>query len=168
MSPDQRKVLGGMAGGAVAAAALLALGWWLGPAVGARLTWSRIIALGLILLALPLAASVARVASRRFFGPGIDGGAPAGEVDLDLDRRILTNTLEQTALATLAFMALIIALPGRAAGGALIYAAGFVLARAAFAIGYRRSGVARAFGFAATFYPTVLALAVALVMAFAR
>ncbi len=43
---------------------------------------------------------------------------------------------------------------------------GFGVARLAFWIGYHRSAPARAFGFAATFYPTVLATLWALVVRF--
>lgn len=161
MSPEQTKVLRGMGAGLVATLALLAAAVVAAPALSGALDARRASALGAVLLAAPLAACVSRVAAARFFGPGIDGGAAPDDAGLDLGRRILANTLEQTMLAALAFAGLRFALAPPWDAGALVYASGFVAARAAFAIGYARAGHARAFGFAATFYPTLAALILA-------
>jgi uncharacterized membrane protein YecN with MAPEG domain len=67
---------------------------------------------------------------------------------------VLANTSEQLllALVTWPFVAMTL-------GGAvvMVMGVGFALARLAFWAGYHLSPPLRAFGFAATFYPTVLA-----------
>ena len=105
---------------------------------------------GLVLLAL-----IARLAQRRFFDDSIiDGDAFAPGSGAEIDQRVLTNTVEQLvlALALWPFVALTL--------GALVsiwMGVGFAIARLAFWAGYHLSPPLRAFGFGATFYPTVLA-----------
>lgn len=98
---------------------------------------------------------VGRVAQRRFFDDAIIDGEPfargsAGEID----QRVLTNTLEQLVLALLLWPFVSTSL-----GSVTVIAMGlaFAAARLLFWVGYHMSPPLRALGFAATFYPTVLA-----------
>lgn len=108
-----------------------------------------------------LAAAIARVAFLRFTSPtGIDGAAVESEEppDLRMARAILSNTLEQMALALPACLAVAVLIDS---GGAVIAAlAGlFSAGRLLFWSGYAEGGPARALGFALTSYPSVVALA---------
>ncbi|MBI6629630.1 MAPEG family protein [Pontibaca salina] len=105
---------------------------------------------------LVIAALIARLAQRRFFDDQlIDGDAPPPGSPTDIDQRVLMNTLEQAALALLLWPLVAFVL-----GGAVVLAlgGGFVLARLAFWLGYHLSPPLRAFGAAATFYPTLVAV----------
>ncbi|MGV6846994.1 MAG: MAPEG family protein [Marinibacterium sp.] len=105
---------------------------------------------GLVMLAL-----VARLAQRRFFDDAmIDGEMyPPGSA-AEIDQRVLTNTAEQLLLAVVLWPFVALTLGGLVA---ICLGIGFALARLAFWVGYHLSPPLRAFGFAATFYPTVLA-----------
>ena len=141
-----------MAAGAVWAALLI---WGVGPA-----TRGIFLPLNVALIAafappgFVLLAMIGRLAQRRFFDDAIiDGAPPAPGSGAEIDARVLQNTVEQAVLALLLWP-----LVGLVLGGALIVALGasFAVARLLFWIGYHVSPAARALGFAATFYPTVL------------
>lgn len=104
---------------------------------------------------LVLMAMIGRLAMRRFFEDiAIDGGEfPPGSPG-DVDQRVLQNTVEQCLLAAMIWPLAAFTL---GTGPVLWMAAGFIIARLAFWIGYHKAALLRAFGFAATFYPTVLA-----------
>lgn len=98
---------------------------------------------------------VARLAQRRFFDDAlIDGAAPTGGAEID--RRVLSNTVEQVVLGLCIWPAAAILLGNRGPGVIMTLGVAFAIARLAFWFGYHRSPPLRAFGFAATFYPTVL------------
>lgn len=105
-----------------------------------------------------LVAAIGNLARHRFFTPAdIDGGGLSAATDrARVYQAILQNTLEQTVIAVIAHLVWAAATP--AAWSAAVPAAVvlFVVGRAAFAFGYGRGAAARAFGFAITFYPTVL------------
>ncbi|WP_322865648.1 MAPEG family protein [Aquicoccus sp. G2-2] len=97
---------------------------------------------------------IGRLAQRRFFEDAIiDGdpfrpGSPA-----EIDQRVLQNTVEQLVLAMALWPFVGLTL------GALVViwmGVGFAIARIIFWLGYHLSPPLRAFGFAASFYPTVL------------
>ncbi|GGD92551.1 hypothetical protein GCM10011390_09090 [Aureimonas endophytica] len=120
-------------------------------------------------LGLPLAGGVAAVAHHRFFHAGaIEGGDPPADRALAVARAFLQNTLEQTLLAGLAFLALAASLPPDASALLPVFVLWFVAARLAFRLGYPKGAAARAFGFAATFFPSVAALLVATALLLAR
>ncbi|MBB4859707.1 putative membrane protein YecN with MAPEG domain [Novosphingobium chloroacetimidivorans] len=106
-----------------------------------------------------LAATIANVARLRFFseqdiaGAGLVGGSDrvreAGAV--------AQNTLEQVVLA-IATHAIVTAIIARSREMVLTMAALFVVGRVLFWSGYKRGASGRAFGFALTFYPSVLGL----------
>lgn len=105
---------------------------------------------GLVALAL-----VARLAQRRFFDDAIIDGEPlAPGSGAEIDQRVLSNTVEQLVLAVVLWPFIGLTL------GALVViwmGVAFALARIAFWVGYHVSPPLRAFGFAASFYPTLLA-----------
>lgn len=139
----------------------LGLVWSVGLVVGVQLAGGgfmppmlavpgAMVAPGLVMLAM-----IARLAQWRFFDDAlIDGAAPPPGSAAEIDQRVLTNTVEQIVLALAVWPFVAATLGGRVV---LYMGIGFALARLAFWIGYHLSPPLRAFGFAATFYPTVLA-----------
>ena len=105
---------------------------------------------GLVLMAI-----IGRVAMLRFSDDDIiDGGPlPAGS-RVEIDQRVLASTVEQSLLALLLWPFVAVTL-----GSVTVIAMGiaFALARLAFWLGYHIAPPLRIFGFAASFYPTVLA-----------
>lgn len=151
----RRKILIGMAAGAIWGVALV----WIGAAkVNIPIfsfTWT--LALSFLFPGLFLAAVIGRLAQRRFFDDAIIDGDPlAGAAEID--GRVLQNTLEQLALALALWPVTGYLLAVDGPGVVLMLGVGFVIARIAFWIGYHVSPPLRAFGFAATFYPTLIAL----------
>lgn len=105
---------------------------------------------GLVLMAL-----IGRMAHRRFADETLIGGeSPPIDSAAWVDARVLQNTAEQALLALLIWPLAGFTL---GAGTVLALAVSFCLARLVFWIGYHLRPEMRAFGFAATFYPTVLA-----------
>ncbi len=98
---------------------------------------------------------IIRQALRRFFDDNtIEGEAFLPGSGADIDQRVLSNTTEQLMLALVLWPFVALTL------GALVVlfmGVGFGVARLAFWFGYHVSPALKAFGFAATFYPTVLA-----------
>ena len=167
ISPEQRGVVIGMLLGASVPALPIAAGAWLipGPAappLGDRLVWLMPYA---AVLALPMALAIAAIARHRFFHAAvIDGSNDAADRWLAIARAILQNTLEQTVLAALVLLALAATLPSGWLGALPAAILWFVLARAIFALTYARGAAARSFGFAATFYPTLAGLLMAIAL----
>uniref|UniRef100_UPI003B5293AA MAPEG family protein n=1 Tax=Roseovarius indicus TaxID=540747 RepID=UPI003B5293AA len=104
---------------------------------------------------LVMIAMVGRLAQRRFFDDAIiDGEAFSGAAAID--QRVLSNTVEQLVLAMAVWPAAAVLLGAEGPGVILVLGVAFAVARLAFWFGYHRAPPLRAFGFAATFYPTVL------------
>lgn len=147
------KILLGMGAGVIWAIAVVAVPVWLGLFLPFPANFVLIYASffpGLVLLAM-----VGRLAARRFFDDdAIDGDEFLPGSGGDIDVRVLNNTTEQCLLAALIWPMALIQLGGATV---LVMALAFAVARLAFWIGYHWSPPLRAFGFAATFYPTVLA-----------
>ena len=151
------KILIGMAAGMVWAVGIL----WLGTRSSGVTTPKDLIPLaeatvfaffpaGLILLAL-----IGRLAQRRFFDDAIIDGEPfAPGSGADIDQRVLVNTVEQVVLALCIWP---IAAGTLGIDLILLLGVGFAITRVLFWIGYHISPPLRGFGFAAGFYPTVLA-----------
>lgn len=100
---------------------------------------------------------VAALSARRFTDLSmINGGDFAPGSAGDIDNKVLRNSIEQLALALAIWPGAAVALAGQGPGVIAVLGVGFALARLAFWIGYRLSPPLRAFGFAATFYPTLL------------
>jgi uncharacterized membrane protein YecN with MAPEG domain len=162
LSAVQRGVARGMAGAAaIGIVALVTAGWFdPGHDLPERL---RALAMALVVPGLWSAAAIGNVARSRFFSArSIDGGD--ADPAVAQGRAIAQNTLEQAVLAVIAYAALTIA-TDRSTFALAVLATCFTVGRFGFWAGYRRGAAARAFGFALTFYPTVLALLAALVLA---
>ena len=74
----------------------------------------------------------------------------------DIDQRVLTNTTEQLVLGLCVWPAAAVILAGDGPGVIVVLGLNFAFARLLFWGGYHLSPRLRAFGFAASFYPTVL------------
>ena len=133
--------------------------WAIEPSLAFRLTLAAWSALG---PALMLCVCIARLAKHRFFTPAdINGsGLTHGTDKARLLQALLQNTLEQACLAvpvffTTAVVAPLLVLPLVPTAALL-----FVVGRIAFFAGYAEGAPSRAFGFALTFYPTVLLIVI--------
>ena len=151
------RILAGMAAGAAWGVALV----WIGVAYVNIPIFSYlwVLALSGLFPGVVLAVMIGRLAHRRFFDDSIIDGAPfAPGSGADIDARVLQNTVEQMVLALALWPVTghILAVDGP--GVVLMLGIGFAVARLAFWIGYHLSPPLRAFGFAATFYPTLIAL----------
>ncbi|RHW17670.1 MAPEG family protein [Sphingomonas gilva] len=136
---------------------LAALNWGQAQPIETRLVAA---ATAMAVLAAWLGAAIARVAWLRFHTPSaIDAGGADDPTDAALQRgqAILQNTLEQAALAALVLIGLAVALD-RSALAIAALAGLFSIGRTLFWAGYAGGAAARAFGFALTFYPSMLAL----------
>ena len=100
---------------------------------------------------------IARLAQRRFFDDAIIDGEPfAPGSGADIDQRVLRNTTEQLALGLCIWSAAAVILADKGPGVIVVLGLNFAFARVLFWLGYHLSPPLRAFGFAASFYPTVL------------
>lgn len=134
---------------------------WIGSTMISIPPFSRILVQPFFTLApgLVLLAMIAAVAIRRWRDPErMDGGPPVPGSRLDIDLRVLRNTLEQAVLAVCLWPPLSYILLSNGLGVVMALSVGFALARLAYWVGYHYSAPLRAFGFGATFYPTVLAM----------
>lgn len=111
-----------------------------------------------LLVVVCLIAAVGNLARHRFFTPAdIDGsGLTAGSDRARLYQAIVQNTLEQALIAVIAHAAWAATMPVGWFGAVPAAAVLFLIGRIAFAAVYARGAPARAFGFALTFYPSVL------------
>ncbi len=149
------KILTGMGAGALWGVGLV----WIGTAYVNipifSFTW--ILALSFLFPGLFLAAVIGRLAQRRFFDEAtIDGEPLSGGAEID--QRVLQNTVEQLVLALALWPVTGHLLAVEGPGVVLMLGLGFAVARVAFWVGYHISPPLRAFGFAATFYPTLIAV----------
>ena len=149
----RRKIGIGMAAGAVWAVGLMVLAAYvvrlpvftLMPTI-----MTASLAPGIVMIAM-----VGRLAQRRIFDDEIiDGQTLTGAAEID--QRVLTNTTEQLVLALAVWPAAAVILGDEGPGAIIVLGVGFAISRVAFWVGYQRAPPLRAFGFAATFYPTVL------------
>ena len=116
-------------------------------------------------IAIWLGISVGMLARHRFFTPeDIDGGGlSSGTETARILQANLQNTLEQSVLAVLAHSMWIVSLPPESALTIWVAVVFFVVGRVMFLVGYRKGAPARAVGFALTFYPSMLLLAISLI-----
>lgn len=113
-----------------------------------------------------LLIGIAMTANRRFFSSeAIDGTRAPESRFLEVNLRYNQNTIEQTVLVVVAWPVLALFLPREQLGLIPVLAVLFGFGRIAFWIGYLIAPWARAFGFALTFYPTVVAFVYAIVRA---
>ena len=143
----------------IAASMALAMVWALGLVWVARGPGTddpaRALPVGFLPAGLVMAAMVGRLAQRRFFDDAIiDGAAFLPGSGADIDQRVLTNTTEQLTLALAVWP-----FAGWVLGWGLVPVLGlnFAVMRILFWLGYHLSPPLRGLGFAATFYPSVVA-----------
>lgn len=170
LSSKQRGVFKGMAFAVVAVAAGLALGvlifpaqWLPGGIIEAKLGFAGKC---LLVLSFWLLIAIGSLAHHRFFTPeDIDGsGLTSGTDRARVLQAILQNTLEQVTLAALVYIAFAALAPGRFLGALPAAAILFSCGRALFWHGYAKGAAARSFGFALTFYSTLLLLVATVVL----
>jgi len=103
---------------------------------------------------------IARLAKHRFFTPeDIHGSALTNGTDqAKLLQALLQNTLEQSCLAVPVYIAAAIVAPAALLPVVPAAAAMFFVGRLLFFARYANGAPSRAYGFALTFYPTVLLL----------
>lgn len=162
MDSEQRGVASGMASAFLIALAILAFAAIFGrphiaPSASVEFRLS-LLAASLMAPAASLFICIARLAKHRFFTPeDINGSALAeGTSRAKLLQALLQNTLEQFALASSVYLVCSITFPSHLLGLIPAAAAMFLVGRVLFYIGYSGGAPSRAFGFAFTFYPTVL------------
>lgn len=113
----------------------------------------------LLVPALCLLVGMGAMANHRFFDDeAIDGTRGPREHALEINLRYNLNTLEQGALAAVAWTGLALDLPHDRLGLIGVLAIIFALGRVLFWSGYLIAPWARAIGFGLTFYPTAVAL----------
>jgi uncharacterized membrane protein YecN with MAPEG domain len=164
---EQRAVALGMGLAMLLTLAALAIGF--GQAWGPAAPFAARLTLGLksgLFALVWLVAGIGNIARLRFFSAQDIAGAGSTTASeaVKSARAILQNTLEQVALAVPLYLALAALLP-RPWPLLPMLAALFCLGRALFWAGYARGAGARSFGFALTFYPSVLALLAAILLA---
>lgn len=164
LSKEQTGVVAGIVGAIVVIALAL---------VGAVVFWGsrdtlvnldrRLALCGTCMLApaVALALSIARLARHRFFSAqDIDGSAFTNATETArILQALIQNTLEQTALAVAVYVAWSTLAPAYFLPALPAAAIMFLAGRLLFFAGYAGGAVARSFGFALTFYPTVVLLA---------
>ena len=117
--------------------------------------------------ALPLLIAVMAVGNSRFLSEAIDPTLHKESLAMQIDGRVVDNTLQQFVLFFVATAALSVNLTSDTMRLIPAAAIVFVFARIAFWVGYRIHPLYRAFGMAATGYLNAGLLAFALWMAFA-
>lgn len=161
-SIEQRGVLRGMiAALIVSAIGFLAAVFWNPmhsnptalPLTGAALKWD-------ILLMIAVAGNIAIVARHRFFTPEDIGGSGLtnGTAKVRIFQATLQNTIEQTVLAFPIHMIWVITMPREWQGIIPLASILFLIGRMLFWRGYASGAAARSFGFALTFYPSLIML----------
>ena len=120
--------------------------------------------LGVLIL---LVVAIGRMAQHRFFTPGdIDGGGLSEGTQRARElQAILQNTLEQSVLAIGVHIIWAVVAPAAWASVIPVAVTLFVLGRVLFFAGYGSGAPGRAMGFGLTFYPSVLLLALLLILA---
>ncbi|MGZ3158502.1 MAG: MAPEG family protein [Burkholderiaceae bacterium] len=122
-------------------------------AIGLSLEWD-------ILLMIALAINIALIARHRFFTPeDINGSAlTTGTGKVRIFQATLQNTVEQTALAFPTHLIWAVTMPQQWQGIVPLAAIFFFSGRVFFWRGYASGAAARSFGFALTFYPSLIML----------
>lgn len=120
----------------------------------------NILAQALMVPSVFLLISIARLANHRFFTPAdIDGDPSHPDTPQAIElQRILQNTLEQSALATTAYIVWALIAPDHWLPTLSLAAILFAVGRTLFFIGHSKGAAGRALGFTLTFYPSVVLL----------
>lgn len=170
----QKSVLRGMLTGAAFALAIIVLASWLNPfsfqpdlSEYARLS---VAIKASVVPAIFLAIAIGRLARHRFFTPeDIDGGGLRQMTDrAKLLQSLLQNTLEQFALAIVAYCAWAVVMPAVWLSVIPLAATAFAVGRVMFFVGYRHGAPSRAIGFTLAFYTSLMMLAAVVLAIFVQ
>jgi hypothetical protein len=166
LSSTQRGVLAGMLSALTISIAIIVYGVWADPlGYGSELSLeqrTKALAAASLGPAICLLFCIARLAKHRFFTPvDIDGsGLTHGSERARLLQALLQNTLEQTMLTALAYLAWTLAMPSTWLSVVPMASVAFCAGRVLFFVGYEHGASTRSFGFALTAYPTFIMLPV--------
>jgi len=155
MTRDQKTVLAGAASGGIAMIAGVSILYRLWPAnpgladVASRLAYTLE---ANAFTALPLLIGIIAVGNGRFLSEAIDPTLQKESPAMEINGRVVENTLQQYLLYLVGTLALSINLTAGEMRAIPATAIVFVVARVAFWIGYRIHPLYRAFGMAATGY----------------
>ena len=162
LSAKQLGVLKGMASAMTLSILTIMLSTYFDPFCNALIgdIQGRFDVLGLSII-LPtgfLLVSIGRLAKLRFFSPDdIDGsGLTRGSENALVLQSLLQNTLEQFVVAIIVYTAWCLVMPVSVLSAIPLCSVLFALGRTLFFKGYKNGAAARAFGFAVTFYPTLV------------
>lgn len=161
----QTSVAKGMAAALAVVVLTLLLGGSLAPTLSPTDRVLRAAAASTV-VALWLAAAIGHVAMLRFESPADIDAAAGGRSDsprVAIANAVLRNTLEQVVLAIPAYLALAWVVE-RSGVIVPMLAALFSVGRTLFWANYARGAAARAFGFALSFYSSVAALVIVMVL----
>jgi hypothetical protein len=170
MKPEQRVVAVGAASGAIA----MSIGVWIltkaipAPVIAGGLAERLAYALRAnVFAALPLFIMIATVANSRFLSEAIDPTRRMESRSMEIDGRVVENTLQQNFVFAIATLALSTVVPLEHLQSIWACAVVFVVARGCFWLGYRLNPLYRAPGMAATAYMNAGLIAYVLFRTFA-
>ncbi len=150
-------VLGLLAAAVVAVVGLHAIAWFSGwlPAADDLATRLAFAVRWLLAPGCALLAGIQVAAGRGFHPDAIDGTRTPRSHALEIALRYNQNTVEQTVLAAIAWLGLVVTVPHAALAFVPAMAVLFVAGRATFWAGYLVYPTARAFGMVMTALPTI-------------
>ena len=162
LSTKQLGVIKGMAFAMIVSALTIIIGASLDPfsyvLVSDINDKGNILGVSIILPTLILIVSIGRLAKFRFFSADdIDGsGLSKGSEEAIILQSLLQNTLEQFVIAIAVYTAWCFLMPVSLLSAIPLSSMLFAVGRVLFFRGYKNGAASRAFGFALTFYSTVL------------
>jgi len=162
LSIKQLGVIRGMASAMMVSVLILILGAYLDPFSYELISdiqgRTEVLAISIILPVLCLIISIGRLAKFRFFSPDdIDGSALSkGSEDAAILQSKLQNTLEQCVIAVMVYTAWCFLMPVSFLSAIPLSSMLFAVGRVLFFNGYKNGAASRAFGFALTFYSTLV------------
>lgn len=156
LSTEQKFIRNRMAAGVVTAILALIAAWWAAPFIQLKVeNVFGALAISSLIAILPMVIMIGKLASMRFFSTGIDG---SNTESIDNNVKVLNNTHEQTLLFLVSSGVLSISLPNTHFAMLPLLSLVFLFGRVLFWSGYLKSPIARAYGFAVTFYTNVVVL----------
>jgi len=159
---EQKRVRNGMISAAIFSIVFIGLSYRLIPElkIGPDVIDHLVFTIHCDLFALlSLLFGIAAVATQRFFTPSAIGGENlSSNQHIAINVSYIQNSLEQFVLLFIAHLTLATILPTPQLKLIPILVALFLLSRICFWIGYHKNPTYRAFGFAATFYPTAIVI----------
>lgn len=162
LSTEQKNVRAGMMAAALFSILFICGAYYLLPdfSIGSSLAEHLIFALHCDLFAvLALLLGIIIVATERFCTPTAIGGENlASNIKITINVNYIQNTLEQFVLLFVAHLTIASLLSSEQLKLIPILVSLFLFSRLCFWIGYHKNPTSRAFGFAASFYPTAFVL----------